>query len=157
MKKFEFRLERVQRLRQRQREQRRLALAEALHYQGRVEGQIQYLQNIRQDEQDGLRQTLLRHEVVISDAIQSRSYDALLSRLQHRLRDQLEQVKRVVEQRRQDLLEAEKKVRVLEKLEEKEQGRYDRHIEHLERELMDELAISSQQRRQHEGDLGAFS
>jgi flagellar export protein FliJ len=154
MKKFEFRLDRVRRLREREREQRRLALAEALHYQGRVEGQIQYLQSIRHDEQDSLRQVLLQRDVPVQEAIASRSYDGLLIRLSSRLEEQLKQVKLVVDQRRHDLMEAEKKVRVLEKLEEKERGRYDRHIEHVERELMDELAITAMQRRRESGEFG---
>ncbi|MBY0588693.1 flagellar FliJ family protein [bacterium] len=148
MKKFEFRLERVRRLRERERERRRLSLAEALHYQGRVEAQIHHLESIRQDEQDNLRQVLLRRDVLINDAIQSRSYDGLLIRLEGRLEEQLKQVKVVVEQRRAELLEAEKRVRMLEKLEEKEQLRYDDHVDHLDRELMDELALVAHQRRQ---------
>ncbi len=88
------------------------------------------------------------------EAIASRSYDGLLIRLSSRLEEQLKQVKLVVDQRRHDLMEAEKKVRVLEKLEEKERGRYDRHIEHVERELMDELAITAMQRRRESGEFG---
>jgi flagellar export protein FliJ len=152
MKKFEFRLERVHRLRERERERRRLSLAEALHFQGRVEAQIAHLHHLREDEQDGLRQVLLQREVVVGDAIASRTYDGLLIRLESRLQEQLKQVKLVVEQRRQELIEAEKRVRMLEKLEERERDRYDAGVDRMEGELMDELAQVATQRRMSQGE-----
>lgn len=154
MKRFEFRLERVRRLREREREQRRLSLAEALHYQSRIEAQMQNLSQIRQDEQNGLRAILAQRELLVSDAIQARSYDGLLGRLEGRLAEQLRQVQSVVAERRVHLMESEKKVRMLEKLEEKMKRRYDQKVDAMDRDLMDELALVASERRRADEKMG---
>lgn len=151
MKKFKFRLERVQRLRERTLEQRKLALAEAIQFRGRVESQIAQLEQTREQEREQTRQELAKPTIVIEEAIRGRIYDSLLGRFGQRFGEQLAQVNAVVAQRRNQLIEAEKSVRILEKIEEKLKRRYDQAVEHGERELMDELALIADQRRRSEG------
>src|SRR5690606_15943485 len=123
-KKFVFRLERLQKLRERVREQRELAYAQAMEYQNRVEGQIDQLQNYQNEQLDALSQELSQPAPSIERAIQYRSYNGVLSGLQMQLNRQLEQVRHVVSVRHSDLMTAQRDVRVLEKLEERARQRY---------------------------------
>lgn len=147
MKKFSFRLEKLQRLRERLRDQRKIALAEAVQYQDRVERQISQIQHARQFEKEELRQSLSRRNLSAETAIQSQLFDGLLGRYEMQLDCQLKQVEAVAEQRRGQLLDAEKNVRVLEKLEGKLRQRHGESIESAERILMDELAQIADGRR----------
>lgn len=153
MKKFKFRLERVQRLRERVREQKKLELAEAVQYSVRVEGQITQLNEVRNQELDELRRHLSDPQISITDAIAARTYDHLLVRHEHRLEQQLDQIQGVVRQRRHQLMEAEKGVRILEKLEERLHQRHQASVDAADRQLMDELATVADQRRRL-GGLG---
>ena len=150
MKKFKFRLERVQRLRERTREQRKLALAEALNFRIRVEGQKEYLEEVRAAEKEELRAGLAQAEVVVEDAIRARVYDSLRARHAGRVSEQLKQIEAVVDQRRVQLMEAEKSVRIIEKLGDKVRQRYNATLDLADRQLMDELALIADQRRRVE-------
>ncbi|MBX9655798.1 flagellar FliJ family protein [bacterium] len=153
MKKFKFRLERVQRLRERTREQRKLQLAEAINFRMQIEGQKEQLTELRSNEQDLLRSELSKPEVVVEDAIRARVFDGLLARHAARVNEQLKQIEGVVEQRRQQLMEAEKSVRIIEKLGDKVRQRYNAVLDHADRQLMDELALLADQRRRFESNV----
>jgi flagellar export protein FliJ len=150
MKKIKFRLERVQRLRERTREQRKLALAEAINFRLRVEGQKEQLEEVRTAEREELRAGLSRTEVVVEDAIRALVYDSLLARHEGRVDEQLKQIEAVVDQRRQQLMEAEKSVRIIEKLGDRVRQRYNASIDLMDRQLMDELALIADQRKRVE-------
>lgn len=147
MKRFEFRLARVQKLRERVREQKRLLHAEAVQYQRNVEQQIGVIEQVRDAEKEILRQSVTSPEISVDKVIASRTYDGLLGNFRRNLDRQLHQVEQVVETRRQDLVAAERDVRILEKLEEKLRSRYNDVLDHGERVLMDELAGQSVARR----------
>lgn len=147
MKKFQFRLERIQKLRERTREQRKLSLAEAIQYRQRVEDQIEQLNQVRAEEKEALRQSLSGGAVTIEDVIRSQTFDGLLGRFSQQLGNQLQQVDVVVDQRRVQLMEAEKSVRILEKLEEKQHDRHEHAEERAERQILDELAAAADQRK----------
>lgn len=140
LKQFRFRLERVQRLRERLREQRRLQFAEALAYQQQVEQQISQVQELRGVEMLGLREVVAQTAVPIDTVIQSRIYDNRLGNHAVFLGRQLEQVQQVVAVRQTNLVSAERDVRILERLEAKQRQRYQRMLDRAETELMDELA-----------------
>lgn len=140
MKQFQFRLERVQKLRERVRERRRLLHAEALEYQGRVEAQIARLEELRDSERQILRETLSNPEISVDSIIRSRAYDGMLGNFRRNLDRQLDQVRQVVELRRLDLVAAERDVRILEKLEEKLHSRYRESANRVEQAEMDEMA-----------------
>ena len=150
MKKFKFRLERVQRLRERTREQRKLSLAEAINFRIRVEGQKEHLEEVRAAEKEELRVGLSQPEVAVEDAIRARVYDGLLARHAGRVAEQLKQIEAVVDQRRIQLMEAEKSVRIIEKLGDKVRQRYNATVDLEDRQLMDELALIADQRRRVE-------
>lgn len=147
MKRFEFRLARVQKLRERVREQKRLLHAEALQYQRKVEEQIGVIEQVRDAEREILRQSVTSPEIAVDKVIASRTYDGLLGNFRRNLDRQLHQVQQVVETRRLELVASERDVRILEKLEEKMRQRYNEVVDHSERVLMDELAGQSVARR----------
>jgi flagellar export protein FliJ len=147
MKKFQFRLERLQKLRERAREQKRLALAEAVQYRQRVERQIDELAAVRAQEKERLRETLAAGAVSIEAVVRSQTFDGLLGRFSQQLGRQLQQVDGVVAQRRTQYEEAAKSLRILERLEARLRGRHESSAERSERELMDELAAAADQRR----------
>jgi flagellar export protein FliJ len=129
------------------REQKRLLHAEAVQYQRNVEQQIGVIEQVRDAEKEILRQSVTSPEISVDKVIASRTYDGLLGNFRRNLDRQLHQVEQVVETRRQDLVAAERDVRILEKLEEKLRSRYNDVLDHGERVLMDELAGQSVARR----------
>jgi flagellar export protein FliJ len=124
-----------------------MQLAEALQFRARVEQQQEFLSNVRQAEREQLRREISQGNIPVASAIQSMTYDGLLHRYADRLAEQLHQIEAVIEQRRGTLREAEKGVRVLEKLEEKERRRYDLDVDSAERELLDEIALAAEMRK----------
>lgn len=148
MKRFEFRLQRVQKLRERIRERRRQLHAEAVQYRQKVEDQIVSLEQARDAEKQILRTTLASSEVVVDSIIRSRAYDGLLGNFRRHLDLQMDQVEQVVEVRRQELVHSERDVRILEKLEERMRDRYNETADRADQSDMDELARQSVSRRQ---------
>lgn len=147
MKSFRFRLERLAKLRERTREQRKIALAEAIAYRQRVEGQLGQLEDVRSEEKNSLREVLREGSIPVETVIQGQAFDGMLRRFSSQLGQQLEQVEGVVTQRRMHLLDAEKSVRVLERLEERVRAKYEESAARMEREQLDELASVADQRR----------
>lgn len=150
LKKFQFRLERLEKLRERVRRERRLSLAEALQYQERIEGQLAQLDEVRRQEKETLRARLSESVLAIEDVIRGHSFDGMLGRFSQQLGHQLDQVRKVVDQRRVQLQEAEKAVRMLEKLREKMVERYEDEVESNERQMFDEMAALAQFRQTRE-------
>jgi flagellar FliJ protein len=140
MKQFKFRLQRVQKLRERLRERRRLSHAEAVAYERRVESQIDQIEQVKAAERADLVSKMTRSDLSVDQVIAARTYEGLLNTYRQQLDRQLDQVRQVVAARRRDLVDAERDVRILEKLEEKLQHRYDAALDSAERQLMDELA-----------------
>lgn len=150
VKRYQFRLERIQSLRERVREERRLLHAEALAFQRTIEQQIQRVQDVVATQKEALRFILSQPAVAVDRAIQGRTFEGVMTRYDQHLQGQLGQVRQAVEVRRQRLVEAERDVRILEKLDEKQRERYDHTLELAERLLMDELA---QMARSHANGL----
>lgn len=154
MKRFEFRLDKLQRLRERARERRRLAYAEAIEYRHRIHRQIEQLERIKAEEKAAQRSLVARPELPIDQIIQSRGYEALLSKFRLYLDRQMEQVQLVVEGRRQELVVAERDVRILEKLEAKLRQRYDAILTSSEAAELDEVASTAHLKRTREDTGG---
>jgi flagellar export protein FliJ len=140
MKRFSFRLDRVLRLRDRLRERRRQAYFEAVGYQRRVEHQIAQLGAVRSVEKSQLRDEIARAEVALDYIIRAWAFDHRLAGMARQLGEQLERVEKVVALRQEQLVEAERDVKVLENLEDRLRRRYDEALDHAEREFLDEVA-----------------
>lgn len=140
MKKFAFRLERLGKLRERTREQKRLAHAEAIDYQRRVESQLAQLQDLRHRERLALADTLVEGRISVENVIGSRVFDGRLAQYTQHLQRQLSQIAQVVAARRVELIAAERDVRILEKLEVRQRQRHDEASNRAEIQTMDEIA-----------------
>ena len=140
MKRYRPRLERLEKLRRRTLEQKQVALAEALRFDRVVGERIDEVGRLRDEEKAALRATLQEKPVPIDRVIRTRTYDGILFQTTLRLRQQLEQIGRVIADRRAELVEAERDVKVLENLSERLGQRYDRALERADLGFMDELA-----------------
>ncbi|QDU62583.1 Flagellar FliJ protein [Planctomycetes bacterium Pan216] len=149
MKRFQFRLARVQRLRERTLQERQVELAEVIEHQQKIEAEISRLDSDRTGEKDSLRDYLGQGTISIDHVIQSHLYDGSLRNAKRQLESHLEQVRRLVDFRRARVLDAEKDVKVLEKLGEKARQRYDADVSREDQQLLDELALQSEQRRHY--------
>ena len=147
MKKFQFRLERLRKLRERAREERRLALAQVLDYRAQVERKIDQTDGLRVDEVDQLRERLTRDDVAVDQVIASRVYDQRLQQYREQLVGHRAQVDAVAEWRRGQLLEAERSHKVLDKLEQKSRERFEAEANRAEQQEMDELAVQTNIRK----------
>lgn len=140
-KKFAFRLARVQKLRERVRDQKQLAHAQAVDYQHRVEGQIEQIRAFHEEQLDRLATEVQSGQFSVERALQHRNFGSVLTGLQGQLHRQLEQVKHVVAARHADLVNAERDLRVLEKLGDRARQRYQEAQDRAEQTFLDELAV----------------
>ena len=147
MKRFQFRLQRVQKLRERVREERQLAHAEAVAFQQQTEDQLLSLQRLRAAEQLSLRQSMEREKLSVEKVIQGRNFDHRLIKVGLEIQRRLLQIQQVVAARREELVVAEREVKMLEKLEERQRQRYDRALSLAEQVEMDEMALKGLRHR----------
>lgn len=140
MAKFKFRLATLLRLREATRDQRRTELAEAYRVddvlQQRIEHADQELLALRTQ----CRRAAAPGAVDIDQLVAAQRYELVLRAQQKQLGSQREQVAAEIERRRQMLVEANRDVRVLEKLRDKQAKRYRREEERREIKRLDEVA-----------------
>ena len=147
MSVFRFRLETLLRLRTAERDQRRADLAKAL----RAEQVL--LQDLAQLEAEQMEVVVALRECSVPgaadvDALQRTSrYQIVLKARQGQLQSQLAQVRAEAERRRLALVEADRHVRVFEKLRERQQSAYRSRQLLLEVKELDEVAAVAHSRR----------
>jgi len=140
MAKFQFRLQTLVKIREAERDQRRADLAQAFEAQQIIEQRI-----TDTDEQiEGLRNDLRAGggsgEVNVDSLMGIHRYEIILRSEKQQLVEQAGEVGEETERRRDALVEADRQVRVLEKLREKQEGRFDEEQLRLEVKIMDETA-----------------
>jgi flagellar FliJ protein len=140
MPRFRFRLETVLKLRRGERDERRRHLAEALE----AEQILMQHEHEVDAEVAGVREHLRRGskpgEVHVDGLINAHRYELVLRTRKMQIQQQKEQVAAEVERRRQALVEADKHVRMLEKLEEKQRLAHRRQQVQREIKQLDETA-----------------
>lgn len=122
------------------RDEHQLRYLEAVAYQQSVEDQIDQLEQVRAAEKLALRDVLCREEVAVDTVIRGWTFDHRLRNFGELFARQLDQVRRLVAARQEKLVEAEREVKVLDKLEERLCSRYDAAASRAEQHVMDELA-----------------
>lgn len=140
MTRFRFRLETVLKLRCAERDQRRQQLAEALEAQQILQQREKELSDETQQVRSRLRQQSEPGEVQVDGLLSAHRYELVLRAHLHQLTQHKAQVAAEIERRRQALVEADRAVRTLEKLEEKQRLAHRRQEEHAERKQLDETA-----------------
>jgi flagellar FliJ protein len=147
MGKFEFRLEALLKLREASRQQRRLELAEAFRAEQILENQArQLLQDIHEVVMRS-RVSAAPGHVNVDQLRDAHRYRLMLDAQRSVLRQRQEQVGAEVQKRRHTLSEADKEVRLLEKLRDRQLSEHE--ASELRRELMelDEVALQQWSRR----------
>ena len=144
---FHFRLQTVLRLRIAQRDERRGELAKAMRAADILRGQRGQLNQEMTDNLELARQLAEPGQANIDRIVQAHRYGAILKGTLAQLVSQETQIAAEIERRRLTLTEADRQVRVLEKLSERQQEQYDRDEQRQDMKQMDEAAALSYLRR----------
>ena len=149
MAKFKFRLEKVLDLRKKKEEERERELAELKKLLAKEEQFLQQLQR----ESTALRRKIARlqdendRSLDIEELLRHSDY---LEHLRDKILSQIETVKQVisdVENKRQELVEASKEKKVIEKLKEQQYKRFRTAVEEWEQRTLDEIGTSNYSHR----------
>jgi flagellar FliJ protein len=137
---FQFRLESVLKVRQSERRQRQLELAEALQAEHVVRLQITQLEQEQVAMRERCRSSVLPGAIDVDRWRDVQRYKVLLAARLQALELKVSQLEAEVERRRQVLVEADRQVRVLEQLRERKREEF--VAEELRREVvtLDEVA-----------------
>jgi flagellar export protein FliJ len=148
---FRFRLETVLRVRTQQRDARRRALAEALRNLHTVQRRIDEADQAMRMEVDRTRETRGVARLDVAALRGQQLYMARLHRQIHEGRLALAEKRKIVEQERERLAEASKRLKAIEKLRERCWQRYQLQELRAERARVDEVAAQGFLRRRAEG------
>jgi flagellar FliJ protein len=138
MKKFQFRLDSLVRLREAARDERRSQLAEAMRIQASLESDMQQLRARLHEARQ--MHTAQQGAVDIDRLLVAERYEMVLLLEKHNLEQQQASMNAEVEKRRQALVWADQDVRVLEKLRETQFQRWRAGSERDALEHLDEIA-----------------
>jgi flagellar FliJ protein len=147
MANFSFRLEPLLKLREARRDECRAALAEAYRVDEVLRKQLDALKRETDALREFCRQESAPGGVHIERLIEARRYDLVTQAQQQNVSQQRETVAAEVERRRQALVEADREVRVLEKLRERLLDQHRREEELREAKRLDEVAAQQTYRK----------
>jgi flagellar export protein FliJ len=147
MSAFHFRLETLLRLRMAERDERRADLAKALRAEGLLLGELRQIEVEQLQAQAKVREQSAPGAADVDGLLRTNRYQLVLKSQRGQLESQLAQVRAELERRRLALLEADRGVRVLEKLRERQQAAFRQREERLETKTLDEVAIGAFSRR----------
>jgi flagellar protein FliJ len=148
MTAFKFRLETLLRLRVAERDQRRNDLAKALRAEEMLRAEDQALAQKQAATAEESRRLKLPGSADVDALLQTHRFELALTTQRRMLASQIVQVQAEAERRRLALVEADRQVRVLEKLRERQAAAHRREAERLDVKQFDELAAQAFVRRQ---------
>jgi len=140
MAKFKFRLATLLRLREATRDERRGVLAEAYRADDVLREHLDRLGEELGRLQAQCRQAAGPGTVDVDRLVEAQRYEVTLRAQQNRLSEQRESVRAEIDRRRQALLAADREVRLLEKLREKQAWRHRQEENRREIKQLDEVA-----------------
>jgi flagellar FliJ protein len=138
MKKFEFRLEPVLRLRDQTERIKQREFAQAVQEVRRCESDILYVLGEIEDSREGLRRAEIQ-EIDPWQLIFHRRYLNHLEKQLRRLRGELQALSKKAESKRLELVKASKEKKSLEKLRGKQRGEYEYEAAREEQKMFDEI------------------
>jgi flagellar FliJ protein len=144
---FQFRLETLLRLRIAERDQRRADLAKALRAEEMLRAEDQALERQQAATAEESRQLKSPGAADVDALLQIHRFELALTTQRRTLASQIAQVQAEADRRRLLLVEADRQVRVLEKLRERQAAAHRRDAERLEVKQFDELATQAFVRR----------
>ena len=140
MKRFVFRFQSLLRLRENERDQRRMDLGEALALEAKLKAQKTSLEGRRDAEQAALREVVAQSVVDVDRTLESRRYQSLLRAEIQISAVQIEALGKEIERRRTVLIEADRAVEVFKKLRQKHEQRHQKQLDREEVRTLDEIA-----------------
>jgi flagellar export protein FliJ len=140
MKKYLFPFDTVQRVRVLIRDEQRQRLADAFRAEEIIERQQQQLRDEVAELQSHQRSELQRHKVDVNDLLAAQRYELVLKAQQQAVGKQSAQLAEEVERRRQALVEAERDVQVMEKLDNRLRAAHRVNEQRAETKQFDEIA-----------------
>ena len=147
---FQFRLQTLLRLRLAERDQRRADLAKAIRAEEMLHVELQDLARQQAGAADRGRKLKSPGTADIDSLLQTHRFATVLAAQERQLKAQLAQVQVETERRRQVLVEADRQVRVLEKLRQRQAAAYQKEEERRLLKQLDEAALVAYARRRRQ-------
>jgi flagellar protein FliJ len=138
---FHFRLQTLLRLRIAERDQRRTELAKAIRAEEMLRTELRKLGGERAEAAQRGRNLKLPGAANVDALLQTHRYELVLAAQSRQLESQIAQVQVESERRRQVLVEADRQVRVLEKLRERQAAAHRREADRQEAKQLDEIGV----------------
>jgi flagellar export protein FliJ len=147
VKRFQFRLDKLRRIREQRLQQKQIALAQAVHFEQQVDARTAAILAVMAQQKQGLRQALSAPQVPLDKVIATKTYEGVLASAERGLVLQKEQIQAVIAGRRRELVEADRDVKILDNLSDRQRQRFNDAVEKVDALLMDELAAQAALRR----------
>jgi flagellar export protein FliJ len=141
MAKFKFRLETLQKVREATRDERRVALAEAFRAAELLAAMREELAAEEAELRDVQRSAAAGRYLDVNRLVEAQRYELLLRARGEELAKQTALLAAEIERRRRTLVEADRDVRVLDKLDERQRREHARRQARLEARQLDEAAL----------------
>jgi len=148
MNMFRFRLETLLRLRLAERDQRRAELAKALRAEELLRAEDRALGGQQMEAAARSRRLKSPGAANVDALLETHRYEVVLAAQRRQLKQQIAQVEAETERRRQALVEADRQLRVFEKLRERQAAVWRKETQRQEAKQFDELAMVGYSRRQ---------
>lgn len=145
MAKFHFRLATLQKLRELHRDELRAKLAQAVQANQILEEQLAHVETEIKDLQNLRRQSVQSSQVNVDPLLEAQRYHNVLLSQQATMHEQSRLLLAEIERRRQSVVEADRQVKVLEKLHERQCEEYRRSELRAETKVLDEVASRNTQ------------
>ena len=140
MAKYRFRLETLEKLRSAERDERRVALADGYRAEQILNEQRQAVADESAALREAQRHLLASPYLDVNQVMESQQYDTILHAQAKVLGDQAHRLAVEVERRRLAVVEADRAVRVLDKLDERRRAEHRKAQQRTEHRELDEIA-----------------
>jgi flagellar export protein FliJ len=148
MPPFQFRCATLLRLREADRDEKRLHLADALRAQEIVEQRIEEINAEMEAVRARAARGAMPGPVDVDALMETQRYELLLKGERKAAEDQKDRVAAEAQRRREALVAADREVRTLEKLRENQQARHEREQERQNRKQIDDIATQQYVRKE---------
>jgi len=140
MAKFRFRLATLRKLRVAQRDEMRAKLAEAYQAELLLEQQLETVQVEVKNQQSLQRSAIQDAAMNVNHLLETQRYLAVLRAQQSTMQGQTKLLATEVQRRRQAAIEADRQVRILDKLQERQKAEHRQKLQKAEIKELDEIA-----------------
>lgn len=140
MAKYKFRLQTLLKIRENIRDEKRSELAKAYEADSILKQQLEEVESERQTLKHQTRQATEPGTINVDALLGTHRYELILDAQEKVIQQRREKIDTEIERRRRLLVEADRQVRILEKLREKQEMRHEKELQKLEIKQMDEVA-----------------